>query len=363
VTVALRLGLAATLGLLGLLGRDAQAASSPVGQLTVADCSGIEGWTQDPDLPLNTTDVHLYFGGPAGDPAATAVVVRSDLMLPVGCEGTACDHGFVSGLPMSLLDELEHPVHAYGIDLSGDPNLELEASPGMLSCPAPPIVGGELRHVSTPEVLAAWGFSIFFDRLLVDDALILALSQAAALDAGPSLAVADTADPTVWLLDGGFRRFVDPQFAGAWRFDLTTAVVVPVDELAAMPEGTAVRARPVLLQGTDASVYLLDDHQCTEGDPDPSCVEAPAGDESTGGGDDAGAGADTGGSEGGAAGGDSTGGAGSDGAGPTDGVPLTFGGDDDEASAGCGCRQRGGGDSIPWLLSLVGLVRWRRRAR
>ena len=131
------------------------AAVGPVGTLVV-DCTGIEGWAQEPDMPDALIDVHLYFGGPAGDPAASAVVVNAGQVIAAGCLGAECNHGYRSALPMSLLDSGEHEVHAYGIDLTGDPNLELAGSPMMMSCPPPPIVGGELRHVVAPEVLAAW---------------------------------------------------------------------------------------------------------------------------------------------------------------------------------------------------------------
>ncbi len=338
---------------------NATAAAGPIGQLQAADCAGIEGWTQDPDLPLDTTDAHIYFNGPAGDPAASAIVVTADRMQAGGCEAAACEHGFVSGLPMSLLDDVEHVVHAYGIDLSGDPNLELEASPATFQCPPPPIVGGELRHVTSPEVLAAWQFSTFFDRLLVDDAVLLALPEVSAIDPAPVLAVADTSDPTVWLVDGPWRRFVDPAFMAAWRFDPTTAIVMPVDELEAMPEGAPLRARPVLVQGTGDAVYLLDDHSCTEGDTNAACVDdppEPAGSDGDGGTDDDGGDADSDGS--GASTGSDDGGSS---AGPdTDAVPLGADGTDD-ADGGCGCR------STPrdheWLVLALLALPWRRGRR
>jgi hypothetical protein len=144
----------------------AAGAVGPVGSLVV-DCTGIEGWAQEPDMPDALIDVHIYFNGPAGDPAASAVVVNAGQVIDAGCMGAECMHGYRSALPMSLLDAGEHEVHAYGIDLTGDPNLELAGSPAVMLCPPPPIVGGELRHVVSPEVLAAWQFSVFFDRLVV----------------------------------------------------------------------------------------------------------------------------------------------------------------------------------------------------
>lgn len=269
---------------------------------------------------------------------------------------------------MSLLDDQEHVVHAYGIDLSGDPNVELAGSPLVFSCPPPPIVGGEKRHVVSPEILAAWQFSTFFDLLVVDDALLTTLPDAPAIDVAPSLAMGDGADPTVWLLDQGFRRFVDPEHATAWRLDLATAVVMPAAQLAAMPEGTPLRPRPILLQGTMPAVYLLDDHQCVAGDPDPACDEGEGdGDGDTGSAQgDSSTGAAPGGDMGdsGEASGSSEGdGTATDDAGDTDTIATSDasagarGGD----AAGCGCNHAPPRSGLLLLAAAAALRRRRRR--
>jgi hypothetical protein len=189
-------------------------AVGPVGTLVV-DCTGIQGWAQEPDVPDALIDVHLYFDGPAGDPAASAVVVTASQPLATGCMGAECMHGYRSALPMSLLDAADHAVHAYGIDLTGDPNLELSGSPAVLSCPPPPIVGGELRHVVSPEILGAWQFSVFFDRLLVPDATIMGLPVGPVVDVGPQLRV--DAAGGLWVIDQARRRAVAAEVAPAWR--------------------------------------------------------------------------------------------------------------------------------------------------
>jgi hypothetical protein len=338
-------------------------AVGPVGSLVV-DCTGIEGFAQDPDLPDAFIDVHLYFGGPAGDPAASAIAVTADRSLAGGCEGNECVHGYRSALPMSLLDDGDHAVHAYGIDLTGDPNLELWGSPAVLSCPAPPIVGGELRHVVSPEILGAWQFSIFFDRLIVVDSTIAGLSVGPVVDVGPQLRV--DAGGGLWVIDQGRQRAVAAEVAPAWRLAAAAAVALAPEELA-LPEGTALRPRPVLLQTAAPEVWLLDDHQCGPGDPDPSCVADETGggagddtgsgsgsDEVTGGGADA----DAGGSDASAE--DS----GSDGsAGVVTGLPPLA--RDDEA-AGCGCRasgRRGAAGGMGLVLVLAVAPGRARRAR
>jgi hypothetical protein len=324
-------------------------AVGPVGTLVV-DCTGIEGWAQEPDMPDALIDVHLYFNGPAGDPAASAVVVTASQVIDAGCMGVECMHGYRSALPLSLLDGVEHEVHAYGIDLTGDPNLELGVA-GVLSCPPPPVVGGELRHVVSPEVLGAWQFSVFFDRLVVADETLAGLVQGPVVDVGPQLRVDQFGG--VWVLDQGYRRSVPPEVAPAWRLDPTTAMPLLPEEVA-LPEGTSLRPRPVLLQGTLPEVYLLDDHQCVVGDPDPACAPEPEDDT---GGDETGVGS-TGGEVGTSDGGSEESGEGSSGG--TGGVVTGAAPAEDEEAEGCGCRGSGRGGA--WgLVSLVlgGMVRRR----
>lgn len=329
-------------------------AAGPVGTLVV-DCTGIEGWAQEPDMPDALIDVHLYFDGPAGDPAASAVVVNAGQVLAAGCTGAECMHGYRSALPMSLLDAAEHEVHAYGIDLTGDPNLELAGSPSMMSCPPPPIVGGELRHVVSPEVLAAWQFSVFFDRLIVPDATITGLGVGPVIDVGPQLRV--DAAGGLWVIDQGRRRAVAPEVAPAWRLAAATATPLAPEELA-LPEGTELRPRPVLLQGTLPEVYLLDDHQCAAMDPDPSCV--PEGEDESGGSESGGEASTSGGAGSGESGaGESGAESGSGGTGGVlTGLPPA---EDDEGEAGCSCRSGRGRASRWWPASLVLLLAARRR--
>jgi hypothetical protein len=348
---------AAGLGALLLAWARPAGAVGPVGTLAV-DCTGIEGWAQEPDMPDALIDVHLYFNGPAGDPAASAVVVTANQLLDAGCMAAECMHGYRSALPLGVLDAAEHEVHAYGIDLTGDPNLELMGSPAVLSCPPLPVVGGELRHVVSPEVLAAWQFSVFFDRLVVADAVLTGLLQGPVVDVGPQLRVDDVGG--LWVVDQGFLRAVAPEVAPAWRLSPAAAMPLQPAELA-LPEGSPLRPRPVLLQGTMPEVYLLDDHQCAVGDPDPSCVPEPEDDtgaDETGedGTDGGGSTSETGSDD---ESGDETGG----GSGSTSGVtgmPPA----EDEATQGCGCREShapGAWGLAVWGLGALGRRRGARR--
>jgi hypothetical protein len=337
-------------------------AAGPVGQLAAVDCAGIEGWARDPDVPRNAIDVHLYFGGPAGDPAAPAIAITADVTLTDGCVADRCAHGFSSALPMGVLDDLPRPVHAYGIDQTGDPNLQLELSPTELRCPPPPIVGGDKRHVTSPDVLAAWQFSTFFDLLRVSDDALVALTDGAAIVAGPQLVVSDAGDPTVWLLEDALRRPVDPEVAAAWRFDLAAAMPMPAAMLDAVPEGTPWRPRPILLQGSGPEVYLLDDHPCSPGDPDPACQRDPTDDgglddDDGASGDDSG-GADTGGDDLDPSGDSADDHATTADGGTSDAMPPARVDDD---GSGCGCRSHPSGGPALWIAVLA--IRRRRRSR
>ncbi|WAS90223.1 hypothetical protein [Nannocystis punicea] len=249
-------------------------AAGPVGAVA-ADCAGVSGWSQDPDAPATQIDVHLYFDGPAGDPAAVGVPLTANRILDAGCRGEQCQHGFFGALPLSRLDGQPHGVHAYGIDTNGDPNLELSASPAVYTCPPLPIAGGVKRHIAGPSILDQWHFSTYFDLMKAADLDLAGTPVGTTVDGPPQLAVAEGTTAPLWLLDQGFRRLVAPEVLGAWRFDPATAAVMPADALDALPEGTPLAARPMLVQGTGPEVWLLDEHQCGADDPHPACAEPP----------------------------------------------------------------------------------------
>lgn len=252
-------------------------AASPVGEVVV-DCDGVSGWAHDPDDPTLTIDVHLYFDGPAGDPAATGFATTANRTLP-GCVGDTCGHNFHFPLPLGRLDHQPHPVHAYGID-PADPPAELSLSPAVYTCAPLPIVTGVKRHIVNPDILGAWKFSIFFDMMKLPDVDLAAAPVGVAVDTPPQLALAEGTSEPLWLLDQGFRRLVAADVIAAWRLDPATAAIMPADMIAGLPEGTPLPARPILAQGTAPEVYLLDVRQCLAGDPDPACPEEP--DASTG---------------------------------------------------------------------------------
>ena len=337
-------------------------AVSPEGNV-VPTCDGLVGWARDPDDASALIDVHVYFDGPAGDPIAQTRVTTANLSLAEGeggCTGDACGHGFTVQLPLSRFDGGPHPAYVYGIDINGDPNVEVSSSPASYTCSPLPLMTGEKRHITSPTVLQAWSFATYFDLMHVDDLALASLEEGTSVAEGPVLAVAEGTTEPLWLLDQGFRRAVDPAAQGGWRIDPATATPMAATDLDAIPEGTPLPDRPVLVQGTGAAVYLLDAVQCLEGDDHPACAPEEGGtsggpvedtDGSSGGetGDPQASTSGNAGSSGGDEGEDADG---SGGVATGGAVPS---GDDDTASGACRVGQGGG---IPLLL---GLLLFRRR--
>ena len=234
--------------------------------------------------------------------------------------------------------------------------------PGSCSANHPAIPAGARRWVISPESLAAWKFSPFWQTIRATQAIVDAIPQDRDLIVAPILAASDADPTTVWLVDKTFRRAVpSPEVAAAWGFDLAAVEIWPAADLAALVEGTPVRPQPVLLQGTGPELYVLDDHQC---DPaaaptDPLCAGT---DTQTSGLDDTGTSEP--GHEGGqiSASGDSSDASddtsGSSSEGPA--LPPGFGQDGDGA---CGCTQPAPSAPALMLLGALGLVGRPRRRR
>lgn len=336
------------------------------GNLEAADCDGVRGWAWDPDHPDTPANTYVSFGAPLGDPNATAFTVlaaehRDDLCQALG----SCAHGLSLRIPRSLSDGAPHPVHAYAVDIDEGGDTELPGSPRQFTCAPPPLPAGVRRTIDGQAVLDAWKFSPFWQMAKVDAATLGALPQWKEIEPAPTL-VQVFGDPTVWLVDAGFRRRVpSPEIAAAWQLDLATAQPLTADELMAMPQGTDLRPEPFLVQADGPDIYLIDDPQCPPGgDPlDPLCPPEPTttGDSATDGGSEGGNDSDqptTDGLPGDPPGGSSSGG---DIPGPATGPALPPGYGTDEV----GCRVTPG-DAMaqtPGLWAIVVLAAVRRRRR
>jgi hypothetical protein len=151
----------------------------PKGYVDSAACAGIAGWAQDPDAPSMAIDVDFYFNGPAGAAGTEAMRVLANVHRPDLCTAIgSCDHGYSFELPLGMQDGKAHPVHAYGIDVSGGANPELADSPKTFSCPnaRPPldVHSGVKRHVVDPASMTAWAFSMLHDVAPEPDAVVAA---------------------------------------------------------------------------------------------------------------------------------------------------------------------------------------------
>ena len=337
----------------------------PTGNFDGAGCASLTGWAQDPDAPDAPVLVDLYFGGPKGDPNAVPVQVLADLQRDDLCMALgSCNHGFEVEAPVSLRDGQSHAVHAYALDSEGGEQAELPLSPGQLQCDPPAIPAGARRWIVDPESLAAWKLSPFWLTIKATQDVVDEIPQDRDLIPAPVLVASDAEPAEVWLVDEQFRRHVSgPEVAAAWGFDLGTAQTWPVAELEALVIGTPLRAQPVLLQGTGPAIYVLDDHQCDPdaAPPDPLCVgpgTQTSGDES---GSESGQGS---GQEGGPISASGASGDGQDSSGEGSGpggiqaLPPGYGQDNDGA---CGCEPSGSSAPALGLLLLLGLRRRRGR--
>jgi len=337
--------------------------AAPAGTVDQSGCEGLIGWAQDPDTPDAALFVDLYFGGPAGDPNAVGVQVvadqpREDLCQQLG----SCDHGFALEVPLSLRDGQLHPVHVYAHDSEEGAPAELELSPTQVQCAAPPVPAGVRRWVISPEVLATWKFSPFWQLMHVDDAALAAIPESRSLMEGPLLVRSDAELDKIWLIDGDFRRHVPSiDVAAAWSLDLEAIVTWSAATLQALPEGTPLRPAPILVQGTGPAIYLLDDLQCDpEVQPaDPLCAGVETSD--TADTAELGGTAGTAGTSGIGSTGDPGHGSSSAGAsGGSEALPPGYGAD---GEGGCACDARSGATTGPLalLLAVFGLRRRRRR--
>lgn len=232
----------------------------PKGYVDAADCTSVRGWAQDPDEPTKAVQVQLTF-----DPPSTKVVTvsagidRQDLCQSLG----SCNHGYEVKIPQSLRDGAPHTVQVEALDSAGGASAALTHSPGQFTCTVtPPLTAaqGVRRHVTSPQVLAAWKFDPLMDVAHMSDAEITAYPKGPDVPATPSLAQADDSTPEVWLLDTQTRRHVpSPAVMEAWRFDGSQIQSVPSAQLYALTKGPVVRPEPFLMQGSGPEVYLLDD--------------------------------------------------------------------------------------------------------
>lgn len=230
----------------------------PVGTLEQADCEVIEGWAIDLDTSDEAVEVTLAFDGETGDPDAIEHGLTADVERAAECnELSPCSHSFWVPAPLSLFDEQEHSLFAYGADSMLDLGVELDGSPESFTCALPELEGW-LRVVDE-DAMAGWALSPFWDLAEVDQEALDELPEASPLGDEPTV-VTDGGGSRFWVLDGPLlRRIEDSTVARAWRLDLSAAESWTTAEVEERVEGPKLRPRPVLLTADGAAMMLLDD--------------------------------------------------------------------------------------------------------
>ncbi|HEU5055866.1 MAG TPA: phosphodiester glycosidase family protein [Kofleriaceae bacterium] len=231
----------------------------PRGALDGATCEAVSGWAQDEDRPDEAIDVHVYFDGGPGQEGAVAVAARADQERTDLCDAIgSCAHGYSLPVPYALRDGAEHPVQVYAIDPDGTGNPAI-GEPKTVSCgpPAPPYgpSTGRLRHLTSPESLAAWGFS-FLDVAPLAEADVAAYPIGEPMPAAPDL-VRAAGSTDVFLLDGALRRPAPAEVLAAWGLDPAAAREAASGELDGIPIGARL-PEPFALRGSGPEVYALD---------------------------------------------------------------------------------------------------------
>ncbi len=231
---------------------------SPVGYVDAVNCEGIAGWAHDPDEPAAPIEVYISIGGPvftegAAGYWATASRTREDLQAAIG----STDHGYQIPIPRGLMDGQAREVYVYGQDITGGQNSELIGAGKVLQCDPPALPFDPSyavrRHISSGEVLDAWGF----DRNNIapaDDNQLLAYEELSPIPAAPTLMRQD-GDAAVYLVEGDIKRHVpNPEALAAWHFDPAKIQASPTDDLAT---GEPLQQRPYLARGSGPEVYLI----------------------------------------------------------------------------------------------------------
>jgi MYXO-CTERM domain-containing protein len=238
-----------------LIGPPVEPAQGTIDDVT---CDTIGGWTASPTYPDVAIEARLYFDGEKGDGATVGHPILADFARDACGTAGACDNGFEVGPPLSLFDGVEHAVRAYASD--GSPaSPELAGSPKTMKCSFE-VPAGVRRKLEGEDAKTAWRFSTFWDEIGVSAGVLGAVSEGPALDAKPRVVVSATDASKIWIVDRGVRRAaLDVRSARAWDLSPIGAEELTDAELAAIPEGAPLRARPIVLRDPEGDLWLVDD--------------------------------------------------------------------------------------------------------
>ncbi|MBI2893518.1 MAG: hypothetical protein HYY06_08190 [Deltaproteobacteria bacterium] len=234
----------------------------PTGWIDGAGCE-VKGWAQDPDSPDAALGIHVYVGGPAGDPNAygldlgAAAGSRADLCDVIG----SCNHGFEHEIPPAWRDGVSRPFYAYTFDASEGFPVLLEGSPLNGSCPRmdPPLASqdGIKRLIEGPVSLEAWRWT-WLDVAPLEDSTVSRYDDGPSFPGAPRAVQADDGSPEVWVIDGDVRRHVvETASLVAWGLDGQVQVMATA-ELEAFDEGLDWPEAPFVFKGSGPETYVLD---------------------------------------------------------------------------------------------------------
>ncbi len=108
----------------------AEAQTAPVGWIDRIDASGVAyGWAADRDAVSQSVWVHLYIAQPNGQRRFAGATHANQPRADVAAAGYPGNHGFRFVLPSWARNGTQQRLHAFAIDLQGQGNPELGASP------------------------------------------------------------------------------------------------------------------------------------------------------------------------------------------------------------------------------------------
>ncbi len=226
------------------------------GALESVDCQSISGYAWQSATPDNAIDVRLSFDAEAGSLDAAEVTLLANEERPELCDSLgSCAHGFSSRIPLSLEDDSDHAVYAYGLDAEGGGIAALGSSPTTLHCKAT-LPEGDRRLIGSYAEFLGWGFSAFWDIAPIDEAVVDALPKGAVWPEKPVWLRA--IEGTVYLVDGEILRALPKGAEAAWHIDTSAIVDATAEELDAYTPGKPLGQRPTLVQGSETALYVID---------------------------------------------------------------------------------------------------------
>ncbi len=235
---------------------------APTGHLDSANCDGFGGWVYDADTPGDAVEVHIAFDGAGYDNAQIVVASdkpRADLCGPLGSCNHGFAVPMPVSMRNSAAHSVAvfgKDTQGQGpAEISGSPQSFTCDPPSIALSPSQ----GVLRPVASMEVFEAWRFSMLWDVAQYPDKALVDYSIDEDIPDKPQLVRSDDGAAPVWLLDGQVLRHVpSPEALAAWRFDSGLIATQKAAEVQAWRKGADLRAAPFLLKGSGSSIYVLD---------------------------------------------------------------------------------------------------------